>query len=316
LIRELLFADDAALVAHSEDELQLLMNKFSYACKQFGLTISIKKTKVMGQDVESPPHIMVDGSPLEAVDNFTYLGSTTTNQLSLDVELSSRIGKAAAMLSSLSKRVWDNNKLTLKTKICVYRACVVNTLLYSSETWNTYMHQEHRLNSFHLRCLRRILHVSWRDRIPNSEVLLQAGVPSMYSLLAERRLRWLGHVRRMESGRIPKDLLYGELATGSRPRGRPFLRYSDTCRRDMKMCGIDSNDWERTAENRSDWRRTVKTGTKLCEERVHQRWTEKRALRHRAAQQQQASLFVCDNCGRDCHSRIGLYSHNRRCIAN
>ena len=45
---ELLFADDAALVSHTADELQELLNRFSYACKEFGLTISIKKTKVMG----------------------------------------------------------------------------------------------------------------------------------------------------------------------------------------------------------------------------------------------------------------------------
>ena len=50
LIRELLFADDAAIVSHSEEELQSMMDKFSSACHAFGLTISIKKTKVMAQD--------------------------------------------------------------------------------------------------------------------------------------------------------------------------------------------------------------------------------------------------------------------------
>jgi len=50
----------------------------------------------------------------------------------------------------------------------------------------------------------------------------------MYTLLRQRRLRWLGHVHRMKDGRIPKDLLYGELAEGKRPTGRPLLRYKDT----------------------------------------------------------------------------------------
>ncbi|KAJ7324884.1 hypothetical protein JRQ81_017904, partial [Phrynocephalus forsythii] len=49
----------------------------------------------------------------------------------------------------------------------------------------------------------------------------------MYTLLKQRRLRWLGHVVRMDDGRIPKDLLYGELIKGKRPRGRPQLRYKD-----------------------------------------------------------------------------------------
>ena len=54
-----------------------------------------------------------------------------------------------------------------------------------------------------------------------STVLQRAGIPTMFSLLEQRRMRWLGHVCRMTDGRIPKDLLYGELATGKRPTGSP-----------------------------------------------------------------------------------------------
>lgn len=43
----------------------------------------------------------------------------------------------------------------------------------------------------------------------------------MFTLLRQHRLRWLGHVHRMPDSRIPKDLLYGELAAGRRPAGRP-----------------------------------------------------------------------------------------------
>lgn len=64
---------------------------------------------------------------------------------------------ASAVMSKLVKRVWSSNNLTVSTKMQVYRACVLFTLLYSSETWTLYFAQERRLNSFHLRCLRRIL---------------------------------------------------------------------------------------------------------------------------------------------------------------
>ena len=46
-VRDLLFADDAALVAHSAQDLQTLLSQFSSACPDFGLTISLKKTKVL-----------------------------------------------------------------------------------------------------------------------------------------------------------------------------------------------------------------------------------------------------------------------------
>ena len=44
---ELLYADDTFFVAHSESDLQLIMDRFSTACDAFALTISIKNTKVM-----------------------------------------------------------------------------------------------------------------------------------------------------------------------------------------------------------------------------------------------------------------------------
>ena len=116
---------------------------------------------------------------------------------------------------------------------------MLGTLLYGSESWTTYASRERKLNSFHLRCLRRILRIARQDNVTNTEVLARANMLSMIGILNERRLRWLGHVRRMEPGRIPKDLLYGELAECSRPLGRPQLRYADLCKRDMKNCDID-----------------------------------------------------------------------------
>ena len=53
IIREALFADDIALATHSGDALQRLINLFFKACNEFGLTISIKKTEVMGQGIAS-----------------------------------------------------------------------------------------------------------------------------------------------------------------------------------------------------------------------------------------------------------------------
>ena len=225
-IRDLLYADDADLVSHSEDGLQRLLDRFSNSCDQFGLTISLKKTQVMGQATPAQPLLKINGENLEVVHQFQYLGSTMTDTLSLDVEISKRIGLAFTTLSKLVKRVWENKHLKIPTKVNVYKACVISTLLYGSESW-TYSTQERKLQAFNPRCLRRILGITWQDKVPNNEVLSRAGIPSMYTLLRQRRLRWLGHTHRMADGRIPKDLLYGELATGSRRRIQPHLHFKD-----------------------------------------------------------------------------------------
>ena len=78
LIRDLLFADDAALVAHTERALQRLTSCFAEAAQLFGLEISLKKTEVLHQPAPQeeyhPPHISIDETELNTVHKFAYLG--------------------------------------------------------------------------------------------------------------------------------------------------------------------------------------------------------------------------------------------------
>ena len=124
LIREMLFADDAVLVSHTQESLQCLMDRRSKACKKFALIISIKKTEVMDQDAEIPHSIYIDGSNLSGVDNFKYLRSTISSNLSLHVEINARIGKAVTVMAKQNKRVWQNISLTMNARHKVYHADV------------------------------------------------------------------------------------------------------------------------------------------------------------------------------------------------
>ena len=92
------------------------------------------------------------------------------------------------------------------TKVNVYKACVISTLLYGSESWTMHAHEEKSLNMFHMRCLRRILGITWQDKVTNKVVLDKAEIPSLYTPLKQRCMQWLGHATRTEDGRIPKDL--------------------------------------------------------------------------------------------------------------
>nr|KAG5703610.1 hypothetical protein BaRGS_000995 [Batillaria attramentaria] len=304
-----------AVTSHTEAGLQELVSRLSNACKEFGLTISLKKTNILAQDTDSPPDISIDNTHLEVVDSFTYLGSTISSSLTLDTEISTRIGKAAAVMAKLSKRVWSNSQLTENTNLRVYKACILSTLLYGSESWTTYASQEKRLNTFHLRCLRRLLHIKWQDRVTNIEVLQRAGIPSLFSLLSQRRLKWLGHVRRMEPGRIPKDMLYGELREGSSPHRKDHssaLKMSANAT--MKLADIDPSTWEGAAEDRQLWRVSVSEGVKRAETARDDQLADRRARRKaRAASVSAPTPYICTKCSRDCHSRVGLYSHSRRC---
>ena len=89
----------------------------------------------MGHDVDSPPSISLSDYERDGVHDFVYLGSTISDSLALDMEINKRFGKAATTMSSLTKRVWTNGKPTQHTKIQVYRACALSTLLCDNEVW-------------------------------------------------------------------------------------------------------------------------------------------------------------------------------------
>ncbi|XP_066297931.1 uncharacterized protein [Branchiostoma lanceolatum] len=93
------------------------------------------KTEVLGQDVEAHPAITIGDYELKAVNHFTYVVSTASSNLSLGKETDKMIGKSATTLARLTTRVWENPKLSVKTKMAVDNACVLSTLLFGSETW-------------------------------------------------------------------------------------------------------------------------------------------------------------------------------------
>ena len=270
----------------------------------------------MGQDVLSPPSVTNDNQVLKVAENSTNLGSIISSNLSLNSEIDKRIAKAASVMATLSKMVWSNNQLTSNTKLQVCQACILSTLLYGSKSWTTYARQKNRLESFHLRCLRRILGITWQDKVTNTAVLGRAGSHSIHLFLCQCRLRWLGHVHRMGDGRIPKDVLYGELATGHRPAGRPALHFKDVCKRDLELADIDPGSWEQIADDRSAWQSVVRKGVRTGEDKQNRLLEDKRQRRkerQESLDSNQPSTFRCTTCDRDCHSRIGLVSHTRRC---
>ena len=127
-MRELLFADDSALVAHSAEEIQKIVDAFSDASKKFGLKINIKKTEVLYQPNSirtREEDIMVDGNKLNSVLEFTYLESPISSNGCIDYEIQRRMAKASASFGRLHQRLWNNNQCPcgLKARYTVQSCC-------------------------------------------------------------------------------------------------------------------------------------------------------------------------------------------------
>jgi len=102
-----------------------------------------------------------------------------------------------------------------------------------------------------------ILGISWKDRVTNEEVRVRTGQHSMDDILSERRLRWLGHVTRMDHQRVPRQALHWEVPGFKRGPGRPRTNWRSTVNKDLLRMGITWEEVEVAAQNRWEWRRSV-----------------------------------------------------------
>ena len=280
------------------------------------MQVNTDKTKTL---IQHPPgqilphtNTRINDHMLEEVDQFSYLGSILTSTPTCKKDVENRIRAAHHAYGRLSSRVFNNHALTMATKIMVFRAVVLSTLLYACETWTLYRKDIQSLERFQQRKLRQILKISWESRTSNVEVLKRASITSVEATIIHHRLRWAGHVQRMELPRLPKIMLYGELANGTRPQGAPKLRYKDQLRKTLTQTNINPFTWEETARDRTAWKRAVHQGITIFEEnRIEHEEAKRRRRQERQEQPRPPPGLPCELCPRLFHHRLGLASHMR-----
>ena len=310
-VTESQFADDLAMYTVTREALVSASKRFVRLASCFGLTVSLPKTKglavgsALSEDDVSP--VSVDGGQIEMVHEFTYLGSKLSYDGEITPEVSCRIARASKAFGCLREPVFLNRTLSTDTKRAVYKAVVVSILLYGAETWTLKAPDVRRLNSFHNRCVRTILGVTrfqqWQSRITSRRLSGQLGLYwSIADFILQQRLKWLGHLGRMNSERLPKQLLFGELV-----RKRPFhgtkKRWRDEVMRDLKAISIE--DWYTVCQDRERW-------SSLCAvavDEVAQCREENTCTANRASQERN---FICI-CGRRFRRSGDLTRHRRFC---
>ena len=249
------------------------------------------------------------GQRLQVVDKFTDLGSTLSRVVLIDGEVIARIAKASAAFGRLRGSVWDRSGIRLDTKLKVYKAVMLQTLLYACETWTVYQQHAKRLNHFHTSCLRKLSKIKLQD----TEVLKRAGMQSVHALLKLAQLRWTGHVIRMPEERLPKKILYGELEMGKRFHGGQKKRYKDTLKASLKDFNIPTGSWDQIVQDLAKWRGLIRRGASEYEAKRISEAEQKRAQRKAGDKASPTELsysyLCCFICNRQFRARIGLISH-------
>ena len=127
--------------------MKTLLVKVELACQSIGLFLNADKTKYMHLNPTSPCQICsLDGTEIEIVDDFKYLGSYTITKN----DMKSRIGQAWGAINSLDK-VWKST-VKKQTKTKVFRATVETILLYGSESWTLTIQLKKKLDANTRKC--------------------------------------------------------------------------------------------------------------------------------------------------------------------
>ncbi|KAK7098983.1 hypothetical protein V1264_003191 [Littorina saxatilis] len=249
------FADDLALLSHTQQQMQEKTGIVADNSASLGLHINRGKSKVFKTNAPNNTPITVEGIALEEVDSFTYLGSILDKQGGTDADVKTRIGKARAAFHQL-KKIWGSSEVSITTKIRVFNTIVKPILLYGAETWRTTVTTMKKIQVFINTCLRKILKIRWPEKISNEDLWLRTRQQPVEEDILQRRWRWIGHTLRKPASNITRQALTWN-PQGKRKRGRPRNTWRRDLDADAKHMGKTWGMLERLAQNRDAWRELI-----------------------------------------------------------
>ena len=175
----------------------------------------------MRTNIKQEASLTIEGSTIEDVDEFVYLGSKISQTGGTDEDIKARIKKACPVFAIL-RPVWRSTTISTNTKLRIFNSNVKSVLLYGSETWRVITSIFSKIQTFINRCLRQILKLRWFDRVTNTDLWERAKQKPMDAQIRGRKWRWLGHTLRKDPGN------YHTSGFGLEPTGEKKKRSTKT----------------------------------------------------------------------------------------
>lgn len=269
------YADDVGILGENIAQVQELYDAYKEAAQRVGLVVNENKTKVMKMTRDEENGQMqqnnapIDG--IERVSEFKYLGSLLTSNNDMKKEVMARIAAGNRCFYSLLD-IYKKREVTRTTKLRIFNAIIRPITTYGCETWTLTKHLRQKLMVFENNILRRIAgpvfdieENRWRRR-HNNELREVTNQEYITDFISAQRLRWLGHVARMDEERLPKKVFEGGIE-GRRPAGRPRMRWYDNVLKDLENLGLQNprEEWRDMAADRRVWRGLVRAAMGLQE---------------------------------------------------
>jgi hypothetical protein len=132
--------------------------------------------------------------------------------------------------------LFRNGLLSRATKIRLYKTLIRPAVTCGAETWTMTKKEEQAVLIFERKVFRRMYgdkygDEEWKSRT-NREIEELSKGENIVKWIKGQRISWLGHLERMEEGRMPKKIFTQELE-GTRRRGRLRKGWREEVERDL-----------------------------------------------------------------------------------
>ena len=160
------------------------------------------------------------------------------------------------------KTTLESKKLSLKTKVRLFRAYIESIFLYNSEIWTTSKKLENDIDVFQRNLLRRILKIRYPYIISNEDLYKRTELEPWSLTIKKRRLRWLGHLMRLdESTPVRRALEEATRKGGKKKRGnhKTWVKIvnEDLSKLDPELA-LSGQKLKELVKNRDEWNGMIK----------------------------------------------------------
>ena len=255
------YADDISWVTNDTSEVERLQKAIPPKLTARNLKVNESKTE----------HHVISRNHDEEWKKCKYLGSI------IDTEKDMERRKALALnIYNEKKKLIENKKTNVHTKMRIINAYVTPIYMYNSELWTLTKKRENEIDVTQRKILRKALCIHWPKKISNKKLYNITKQKAWSKIIRERRLKWTGHLLRLDPETPAKLALHEAARKIKRPKGRPKKTWTKQMEEDIKWLNIELNggggkysgegtltsenieQLEQIASNRQEWQSLVK----------------------------------------------------------
>ena len=238
------YADDITIATTDKKVIERIKEKIPPRLQKRGLMINMSKTE----------EYTVKYKNEDEWKNAKILGS----KLNTEADIANRKSLSLNALTNL-KEIFQNKRLSTRTKVRAFEAYITPIFLYNSELWTLTKTLENQIDSFHRRILRsHILNIRWPKIVKNEDVYEKTKIEPWSKTIEKKRIKWFGHLMRLDENTPAQKALRVALMQSKRPRGRPKLTWIEMMRKQLQTINLTWEEASHLAKDREKWKDILK----------------------------------------------------------